>query len=296
MDEPRGGHGATPPAMGLREMCRRYGIRFKKRLGQNLLLDDNINRIMVDAAALSPEEDVFEVGAGLGALTRRLCQHARRVLAIEIDESFIPCLEDQFSGLDSVVLFRGDVLNHSLAKLTEEFLPGAERFKMVSNLPYYITTPILFHFLEAPIRFERIVIMVQQEVAERMVAPIGGPDYGVLAIATRLHANVDIVHHVPATCFVPKPKVDSAIVRFRLRETPAFPDIEPRFLMRLVRAAFGQRRKTLRNALTGSGDFGAPKEAVLGALDEAGIDPGRRAQTLSLEDFAALARTLKPRL
>lgn len=282
--------------MQLRDLVKQYGIRFKKGLGQNLLLDDNINRIMVDAAALTSKDDVVEVGAGLGVLTRRLCAQAGRVLAIEIDPSFMPCLEDRFGDKANVRLFRGDVLNHGLDKLLEEFLPGGVSYKMVSNLPYYITTPILFHFLESPVFFERLVIMVQEEVALRMVASVGAPDYGVLALAACYYADVDIVHRVPRTCFSPQPEVDSCIVRLRCRQAPLYPDIDGSFLLRLIRAAFGQRRKTLRNSLTRSGDFGSPREVVLEALEATGIDPGRRPQTLTLDEFAALAKAIRARL
>lgn len=282
--------------MPLREMCSRYGIRFKKALGQNLLLDDNINRIMVDAAALTASDDVVEVGAGLGALTRRLAAQAGRLLSVEIDASFMPCLEDQFGAMAHVRLFRGDVLNHSLAHLLEEHLPGGASFKMVSNLPYYITTPVLFHFLEAPVRFTRLVVMLQEEVGQRLTALVNTPDYGILSLAAQCRATVDIVHRVPASCFVPRPKVDSCIIRFRSHETPLFPGLDTSFLMKVVRAAFSQRRKTLRNALTKSGHFGAPKEAVLAALDEAGIDPERRAQTVTLQEFACLAKAIRTRL
>lgn len=280
--------------MSLSDLCRKYGIEFKKRLGQNLLLDENINRIMCDAAVLGPGDDVIEVGAGLGALTERLAAQAGRVLAVEIDRAFMPCLEDRFGAMEHVRLFRGDILNHSLAKLVEEFLPDPRTLKLVANLPYYITTPILFHFWEAPIPFERAVVMVQAEVGQRMVAPVGTKEYGVLALLAQYHGEVDIVHHVPASCFVPRPKVDSCIVRIRRRAAPLFPEVEGKFLSRVIRAAFSQRRKTLRNAL-GSG-FGAPREIVLAALESTGIDANRRAETLSLDEFAELAKAIKSKL
>ena len=280
--------------MSLSQLCRQYGIEFKKRLGQNLLLDENINRIMCDAAVLGPDDDVIEVGAGLGALTKRLAAQAGRVLAVEIDRAFMPCLEDQFGAMPQVRLFRGDILNHSLGKLLEEFLPQHRTLKMVSNLPYYITTPVLFHFWEAPLTFERCVVMLQEEVGQRMVAPIGTKEYGVLALLAQYHGEVDIVHHVPASCFVPRPKVDSCIVRIRRHPAPPFPNVEGKFLSRVIRAAFSQRRKTLRNAL--GGGFGAPQAIVMDAMAETGIDPGRRAETLSLEEFATLAVAIKSRL
>ena len=282
--------------MSLGELCKRYNIKFNKRLGQNLLLDDNINRIMVEAAHLSREDDVIEVGAGLGALTERLRQHAGRVLAVEIDRAFMPCLEDQFNGVANVRLFRGDILNHSLPKLAEEFLPDGSSYKMVSNLPYYITTPILFHFLESPLPFSCIVVMVQEEVALRMTARAGTPDYGVLTLTIQCHAQAQIIHRVSRSCFTPRPQVDSCIVRLQRNEKGQTPDIDVRFLKSVIRAAFSQRRKTLRNSLTRTGAFGAPQQAVLDAFEVTGIDPMRRPETLELDEFVRLAREIKSRV
>lgn len=282
--------------MALRDLVKQYGIKFKKQLGQNLLLDENINRIMVDAAAVTSEDDVVEVGAGLGALTAGLAEKAGRVLAIELDRMFMPCLEEQFGQVENVRLFRGDVLNHSVAKLVNEFLPGAASLKMVSNLPYYITTPILFHFWESPIPFTRMVVMMQEEVALRMVAAVNAHDYGALSLAARYYADVDIVHRVPRTCFWPEPKVDSCIVRLRIHDEPLYPDVDGKFLTTLIRAAFSQRRKTLRNALIKSGVFGAPRQVVLDAFEATGVDPGRRPQTLTLDEFAGLAREVLDRV
>lgn len=283
------------PPMDLRAMCQKYNIRFKKGLGQNLLLDDNINRIMVEAAALAPEDSVVEIGSGLGALTRRLCKGAGRLLCVEIDPTFMPCLEDQFGAMEHVTLFRGDILNHPLEKLLDEFLPGASEYKLVANLPYYITTPILFHFLESEVFFSRLVLMMQEEVGQRLVAPVGASNYGTLALAGRCYADVDIVHRVPASCFVPRPKVDSCIVRLRCLKDPRVAGMDRAYFMRLIRAAFEQRRKTLRNSLTRSVRLGLPKETILEALEAAGIDSGRRPESLSFEEFAALAAAMKER-
>lgn len=276
----------------LRELCLRHQIHFKKALGQNLLLDDNINAIMVDAADLSAVDSVIEVGAGLGALTKRMVHRAGRVLSVEIDASFMPCLEEQFGTRDNVRLFRGDILNHALSDLVEEYLPNPQRLKMVSNLPYYITTPVLFHFLESPLYFERLVVMTQLEVGERLTAPVNAENYGVLSIAARLYAETDIVHKVPASCFLPRPKVDSCIVRFRCRKEPPLPGINIQETMRVVRAAFQQRRKTLRNTLSG-GALGLSKEQALEALSRAGIEHGRRPQTLDWREFSVLTTCIR---
>lgn len=285
---------STPPAgfPSLRELCRRHNIRFKKALGQNLLLDDNINAIMVEAAALTEEDSVIEVGAGLGALTKRMVSKAGRILSVEIDPSFMPCLEEQFAAFPNVRLFRGDILNHDLDQLVAEYLPEACRLKMVSNLPYYITTPVLFHFLESPVYFERLVVMTQMEVGERLTAQVNAENYGSLTLAARLYADTDIVRRVPATCFLPKPKVDSCIVRFRCRREPPLPGMDVAWTMKVVRAAFQQRRKTLRNTLSGVA-LGLSKEQALRALDLAGIDHGRRPQTLDWREFAALANAVR---
>ena len=279
--------------MNLSEARKRYGITFKKSLGQNLLLDENINRILVEAAALTSDDDVIEVGAGLGALTDRIRTQARRVLAIEIDRSFMPCLEDRFADAENVVLFRGDVLNHTVEKLLDDFLPKPRTLKMVSNLPYYITNPVLFHFWESPVFVDRMVVMVQEEVGLRMVAPVGAKNYGRLSLAAQYHAEVDLVHKVPASCFMPKPKVDSCIVRMRNRREGLFPDVDTDLLMRVISAAFVHRRKTLLNAMANAPNMDLSKDALAEVMAEAGIDSGRRPQTLSLEDFASLSRKLQ---
>jgi 16S rRNA (adenine1518-N6/adenine1519-N6)-dimethyltransferase len=280
-------------SMALRDWVDQYGIEFKKSLGQNLLLDDNINRIMADAASLTKDDDVVEVGAGLGALTGRLHERANRVLAVEIDRSFMPCLKDQFETVNNVTLFRGDILNHTPEKLVEEFLPEPKQLKLVSNLPYYITTPILFHFWECSLYFERMVVMVQEEVGLRMVAKVGASDYSKLALACQLHAEVDIVHKVPATCFKPRPKVDSCIVRIRNRKEPRYPDADQATIVKLINVAFSQRRKTIRNSLVKSGNLDIDPDQTLAAIEDAGIDLSRRPQTLCLDEFAAIATNLK---
>lgn len=282
--------------MSLQALCEKHKIRFKKGLGQNLLLDENMNRIMADAATLGPEDDVLEVGAGLGALTAELSKRARRVLAVEIDRSFLPCLDERFSETQNVILFRGDILNHDLGKLVAEHLPGAESLNMASNLPYYITTPILFHFWESPVYFRCMVVMLQEEVARRMTAPVGSSEYGALSLAARYFADADIMRRTPRTCFRPMPQVDSCIVRLRCRAEPLYPDIEGAFLMKVVRAAFARRRKMLRNTLAAAGGLGANRQAVQDALEAADIDPRRRPQTLSLDEFARVARELRARL
>jgi len=277
----------------LKELCQKYNIRFKKRLGQNLLLDDNIHRIMVEAAHLNKDDAVIEVGAGLGALTWHLVQHAGKVLAVEIDPSFMPCLEDRFGNLPHVKLFRGDILNHELEDLVHEFIPDAQHYKMISNLPYYITTPILFHFLESSVNFELIVIMVQYEVGLRMSAGFGNKDYGVLSLAVQSLYHVDLIHSVPRTCFVPRPEVDSCIIRLRKIIPPLMTEEKRKKVLQIIRSAFSQRRKSLKNALCKSPLLSYSTSQVLTALHTAGIDPSRRAETLTWNDFVLLTETLE---
>lgn len=277
----------------LKDLCRRYNIRFKKRLGQNLLLDDNIHRIMVESAHLTKEDAVVEVGAGLGALTWHLVQHAGRVLAVEIDPSFIPCLEERFGHLPHIRIFRGDILNHELKDIIQEFLPHAHHYKMVSNLPYYITTPVLFHFLESSINFETIVIMVQYEVGVRMSAKFGNKDYGVLSLSVQSLYHVDLIHSVPRTCFIPRPEVDSCIVRLRKIVPPLLPEEKRKKVLQIVHSAFSQRRKSLKNALSKSPLLQYSTSQVLSALHRAGIDPSRRAETLTWNEFVLLTELLE---
>lgn len=278
------------PVSPLQAMLRRHNIRLKKSLGQNLLLDDNIHRIMVEGADITADDAVIEVGAGLGALTKHLAAVAGRLLAVEIDRSFMPALEEQFGTMPHVHIFRGDILNHPLEELVTTHLPGASNYKMVSNLPYYITTPILFHFLESSVPFSVLVVMVQAEVAQRMSAVQGSKDYGVLTLALRCYGEVDLMRKVPATCFKPRPEVDSSVVRIRMFPPDKRPVENPTAFMRVVRGAFSQRRKMLLNALTGS--LGLSKDIVEGALLQVNIAPQRRAETVSFEEFQALAHIL----
>ncbi len=279
--------------MALRDLCKQYGIRFKKSLGQNLLLDDNINRIMVEAADLSTADYVVEVGPGLGALTDHIYKQSGELLAVEIDRSFMPCLEDRFSTVPNIHLFRGDVLNHSLDNLVEDFIPGGKSHKMISNLPYYITTPLLFHFWESPLFFSRMVVMVQEEVGLRMTAPVGTRDYGALALKVQYYSDVDIVRKVPRTCFRPEPKVDSCIVRFRNRDPLPYADVRTASLSEVIKAAFNQRRKTLLNSLSRQKVFGLSKEQLVHILETVEITPTRRPQTLTLDEFANLSREIQ---
>ena len=267
-------------------------IRLKKSLGQNILLDRNINRKMVEAAEVAESDLVVEVGAGYGGLTEFIAQRAGAVFAIEIDHRFGPILEGKFGALANVTIFIGDVLNHDLAELLTPCLTPQGPLKMVSNLPYYITSPILEHFLESTLFFETMVVMVQKEVAERLTARPGTRDYGVLSLAAQFYAELDKIRDVPRTCFRPVPDVDSAIVRFRCRSRPVVEGKDREFLFRVIRAGFGERRKMLKNALSRSGKLEIPRPALDEALRTAQIDGNRRAETLDLDEFVRLSETL----
>lgn len=273
------------------ELLKKYGISLKKSLGQNILLDPNINRKMAGAAAVGPEDSVVEVGSGVGDLTEELARRAGRVLTIEIDPAFEPALRERFGENPRVTVFIGDALNRPVEELVEKFLPGAEKLKMVSNLPYYITSPILMHFLESGRRFVSLTVMAQREVAERIVATPGGKDYGILSVACQFYSRPYIVHRVSPKCFRPVPKVESAIVHLPLRTRLELTERERELFFEIVRSAFGQRRKKIINALASTGSpLFSDKERLREALESAGVSPDSRAEKLSVSRFKSLAR------
>ncbi len=267
-------------------------IKLRKRLGQHMLLDPNINRKMVDAAGLTEKDLVVEVGSGYGGLTEFLAQHGGQVFSIEIDPRFETILREKLAASPNVYIFIGDVLNHDLADLLADHLPHDGPLKMVSNLPYYITSPILAHFLESSLFFETMVVMVQKEVAQRLTAGPGGRDCGVLSLISRFYAEIDKIGNVPRTCFRPMPDVESSIVRFRCRRKTAAEGAHKDFLFRVIRAAFGERRKMVKNALQRSRDLPFSREEIEAGLSAAQINGERRAETLDLEEFLQLARAL----
>lgn len=269
----------------VRQLLNAHGIRIKKRLGQNFLVDRNILQKIVAAAELEADDTVLEVGPGLGALTQALAERAGRVVAVEIDEQLIPVLHKTLAAYPNVTIVHADALRLDLGSL----VPGAAKVKVVANLPYYITSPLLMHFLEADLPLERLVVMVQAEVAERLQAAPGSKAYGALTVAVQYRAEVTRVAKVPRTVFLPQPGVDSAILCLRLRPYPVRPKDEGLFFA-VVRAAFAQRRKTLRNALAPlAGERGVAVEEVLG---KANVDPAVRGETLSIEAFIAVADAL----
>jgi len=268
-------------------------IRLRKSLGQNILLDRNINRKMVESAEVGKRDLVVEVGAGYGGLTEFIAHRAGGVFAIEIDHRFGPILEEKFGTLANVTIFIGDVLNHDLAELLAPCLPHQGPLKMVSNLPYYITSQILEHFLESTLYFETMVVMVQKEVAERLVARPGTRDYGVLSLAAQFYAELAKIRDVPRTCFRPVPDVDSAIVRFRCRRRAIVEGEDRKLLFRVIRAGFGERRKMLKNALSRSRELQIPRSTLDEALRVAEIDGNRRAEALDIDEFVRFSKALR---
>ena len=267
-----------------RHILSAFHLRASKRLGQNFLVDAGVVRAIVDAADLSPADTVLEIGPGIGTLTQGLAESGARIVAVELDKKLPAVLAETLKGYDNVTVVPGDILKLDILRILN--LGAGERFKVVANLPYYITTPILMALLEQRLPIERMVTMVQKEVAVRMTARPGSKDYGALSVAVQYHTDARIVMDVPPRAFMPAPEVTSAVIACRVRETPAVRPSDEKLFFRLVRAAFGQRRKTLLNALTGAG---LTKELCRAGLAAAGIAESLRGEQLSLADFARLS-------
>ena len=269
----------------IREIKEKYGFKLSKSLGQNFLTDKNIIDKIIDATEITDEDLVIEIGPGIGVLTAEACQKAKRVVAVEIDRNLIPILEDTLSEYNNVEIINQDVLKTDLNEIIEK--SGCRRAKVIGNLPYYITTPIIMALLEGGIHADSITIMMQKEVADRIKSNPGTKAYGALSVAVQYYCTVINVAVVPKEVFFPAPKVDSAVLRLDLRdEKPVELDDEKMFF-RCIKAGFGQRRKTLSNSLIGLGDV--TKEEVKSCLEAAGIDEKRRAETLNLDEFSAIA-------
>lgn len=277
----------------VREILRRRGIRPNRRRGQNFLVDANLMAKVVQAAELRPEEGVLEIGPGLGGLTRALAEQARRVLAVEVDQGLYQALaEETAADLPNLQLLHADFLEVDLDRLVPEAL-GPGRHPVVANIPYSITSPVLVRLLEHRRLFDRIVLMVQKEVADRMSAAPGTPEYGSLTLFVHLFADIRRAAHVSRHAFVPSPDVDSAIIRLDVLAAPRYPDVDPDRYTPIVRAAFQQRRKTLLNALS-SAALGWSRAQAQSLLEACAIDPVRRGETLTPDEFACLARAAPP--
>ncbi|UFJ62286.1 16S rRNA (adenine(1518)-N(6)/adenine(1519)-N(6))-dimethyltransferase RsmA [Brevibacillus sedimenti] len=281
---------ATPTRT--REILEKYGFSFKKSLGQNFLIDTNILHNIVAAAELDKGKGALEIGPGIGALTEQLGRAAGRVVAVEIDQRLLPILAETLAPYENVEVVHGDVLELDLRALLADKLAGYEQVSVVANLPYYVTTPILMKLLEERLPLEHIVVMIQKEVADRIAAKPGTKDYGSLSVAAQFFAETEVAMVVPASVFIPRPNVDSAVIKLTIRKQPPVEVDDEALFFRVVRACFAQRRKTLLNNLMNGLFDKTQKEDVVGLLVELGIDPGRRGETLSIEEFARLANAI----
>ncbi len=268
-------------------LLKERGFGLKKRYGQNFLIDERVLTRIIEGAEITKADDVLEIGPGIGTMTQALCEAAGRVKAVEIDEKLIPILRDTLSPFSNVEVINEDILKVDMAEL---FPAG---FKVVANLPYYITTPIVMRLLESGAKLESMIVMVQKEVAERMRAKPGGKDYGALTLAVDHYAEAELIAVAPPNCFIPRPEVTSAVIRLRRRKEPAVRPRDREFMFALIKAAFSQRRKTLQNALSNDKALRLSKEEIESALHDLGLDSRVRGERLSLDDFSKLSDILK---
>lgn len=282
---------ATP--IRTKAILEEYGFTFKKSLGQNFLIDTNILRNIVENAELTESSGAVEIGPGIGALTEQLAKVCKKVLAFEIDQRLIPVLKDTLSPYPHVTIINQDFLKANVNEVLKEYFTEEEEISIVANLPYYITTPIIMKCLEEKLPFKNMVVMMQKEVGDRIAAQPGTKNYGSLTIAIQYYTTAEIVMHVPRTVFIPQPNVDSVVIRLRKRDQPIVQVKDEAFFFKVVKSSFGQRRKTILNNLTNSLDQGKEKkELIVSSLDAAGIEPSRRGETLTIEEFAKLSDAL----
>lgn len=276
-----------------KSVVEKHGFKFSKSLGQNFLIDDNVIDRILGGARLSEGDHIIEVGPGIGTLTREMGKVADKVVAIEIDKTLIPILNETLSDLDNVEVVNQDILKVDVQELVKEKLNGGP-VKLVANLPYYITTPIVMKFLEEDIPVTDIVVMVQKEVADRMNAVPSTKDYGALSVAVQYYCDTEIVAKAPRHMFIPQPNVDSTVIGLHVREDRKYKVDSEEIFFKTVKASFGQRRKTLLNALSGLGFLN--KDEIREVLQEANIDEKRRGETLSIEEFANLSNAVNKRV
>ena len=274
----------------VKEILGKYNFKFSKSLGQNFLIDGNIVRSIVEKAKITKDDYVLEIGPGIGTLTEELAIKAKKVIGVEIDRKLLPILDESLDKYDNADIIHGDILDIDINKLIEEKFDN-KKIKIVANLPYYITTPIIGKLIEDDLNIESIVVMVQKEVADRMACPPGSKLYGSLSVFIDFYTRAEIILKVPKTVFMPQPKIDSAIIKLSLKDQ--LPDIDKEKFFQVVKAAFSKRRKTVLNSLSTYG-FDIEKEIIKEALKQANIDPIRRAETLSTEEFLKISKCLPP--
>lgn len=273
------------------EVLQKYDFVFQKKFGQNFLIDTHVLDKIVNAARITKEDFVLEIGPGIGTMTQYLASAAREVFAVEIDRALIPILEDTLQDYENVTILNEDILKVDIRKLAEE-RNGGRPIKVVANLPYYITTPIIMGLFEGEVPIDSITVMVQKEVADRMQVGPGTKDYGALSLAVQYYAEPYIVANVPPNCFMPRPKVGSAVIRLTKYKDAPIKVTNEKLLFQLIRASFNQRRKTLQNGIKNFGGLNFSKEQVAQALEEMGLPASVRGEALTLEQFATLANIL----
>ncbi len=273
------------------EILQKYNFNFQKKFGQNFLIDTHVLDKIISAAEISKEDMVLEIGPGIGTMTQYLAEAAGKVIAVEIDKNLIPILQDTLSGYDNVRVINEDVMRLDIQKLVETENEGRP-IKVVANLPYYITTPIIMGLFEKHVPLHSITVMVQKEVADRMQTGPGNKDYGALSLAVQYYAKPYIVANVPPNCFMPRPKVGSAVIRLTCHEKPPVQVADEKLMFDIIRASFNQRRKTLANGLNNSDLLDFPKEKILAAIESLGKGSSIRGEALSFQEFAALSNFL----
>lgn len=274
-----------------KEIIQKYQFTFQKKFGQNFLIDGNILGKIVEAAQITETDCVLEIGPGIGTMTQYLAERAKSVVVVEIDKNLIPILQETLSAYQNVKIINEDILKTDIDRIVREENDG-KPIKLVANLPYYITTPIVMSLFENHVALQSITIMVQKEVADRMQAVPGTKDYGALSLAVRYYAKPEIIMKVPASCFMPRPNVDSAVIRLIRYDNPPVEVRDEAWLFSIIRASFNQRRKTLVNGLSNAGNLGIGKEKIAEAVERMGLQPSVRGETLSLEQFAELSSYL----
>lgn len=274
------------------EVLRKYNFRFQKKFGQNFLIDPHVLDRIIESAGITKDDFVLEIGPGIGTMTQYLCESAREVMAVEIDANLIPILKDTLSEYDNVTVVNEDILKLDILQVAKEHNDG-KPIKVVANLPYYITTPIIMGLFESHVPLESITVMVQKEVADRMQSGPGTKEYGALSLAVQYYAQADIVANVPANCFMPRPNVGSAVIRLTCHQDNPIKVKDEKFMFRVIRASFNQRRKTLQNGLGNDAGLPVTKEVAAAALEEMGLSTTIRGERLSLEEFARLSDILK---
>ena len=273
------------------ETIKKYGFNFQKKFGQNFLIDDHVINKIINGAEVTQDDFVLEIGPGIGTMTQYLCEAAREVAAVEIDKKLIPILGETLAAYDNVTVINEDILKVDIRALALEKNHG-KPIKVVANLPYYITTPIIMGLFESHVPIDNITVMVQKEVADRMKVGPGSKDYGALSLAVQYYAKPYLVANVPANCFIPRPNVDSAVIRLTRHEEPIVHVEDEGLMFNIIRASFNQRRKTLQNGLKNSGLFPLSKDEIVESIVEAGLPETVRGEALTLEQFAQLANIM----